>query len=268
MDGNPHLIQPPSPSHHPHALPLVLIHDGGGTTFAYHCLPTLPRAVYGISNPRFNTGGKFEGGVPEMGRLYAAMIRSLVASAEFPRRRSRAALSGGGDGEKGGSGWGGGAGGVEILLGGWSLGGTLSLEVSKHLGPMVKGIIMADTPYPARNPGQVHLSLPPLGPNATKSQRLARECITNAPSLLRGWEVPANEVPMVLIRATENFPVRDGQGSYVDRCRQDEKLGWGEDPRLRRVIDVPGHHFDIFEFHRIDGTAVAIGDACLELERK
>lgn len=266
MDENPHLIQPPSPSHPPHALPLVLIHDGGGTTFAYHCLPTLPRAVYGISNPRFDAGGKFDGGVPEMGRLYAGMIRSLVASSGFPRRRSRSALSGGGDGGKGGSG-GGGAGGVEILLGGWSLGGSLSLEVSKHLGPMVKGIVMVDTPYPSRMPGQVHRSLPPLGPSPTRSQRLARECITNAPSLLRGWEVPVNEVPMVLIRAREKVPVRDGEESYVDRCRRDEKLGWGEDPRLRSVIEVPGHHFDIFEMDKIDGTTVAIGDACLELEK-
>lgn len=262
MDENPHLIQPPSLSHPAPALPLILIHDGGGTTFAYHCLPTLPRAVYGISNPRFTSGGKWEGGVEEMGRLYAGMIRALVSSDTFPRRRSKPGCANGVDG-------GSGAGEVEFLLGGWSLGGSLSLSVSKHLGPMIKGIILVDTPYPSRIPGQVHRSLPPLGPTATRSQRLARECITNAPSLMRGWEVPKNEVPMVLIRAKESVPVRDsGEESYVDRCRRDEKLGWGEDPRLRSVVEVPGHHFDIFEMDKIDGTTRAIADACLELEGK
>lgn len=55
MDTNPETIQPPQPSHA--STPLLLLHDGGGTTFPYHCLPPLPRALYGIHNPRFESGG-------------------------------------------------------------------------------------------------------------------------------------------------------------------------------------------------------------------
>lgn len=36
-----------------YAIPVFLIHDGGGTTFAYHCLDPLDRSVYGIFNPIF-----------------------------------------------------------------------------------------------------------------------------------------------------------------------------------------------------------------------
>jgi hypothetical protein len=50
--------------------PLVLIHDGGGTTFGYFMLGSLYREVWAIHNPHFFDGGAFEGGMDEMARLY------------------------------------------------------------------------------------------------------------------------------------------------------------------------------------------------------
>ncbi|EGS17514.1 uncharacterized protein CTHT_0068440 [Thermochaetoides thermophila DSM 1495] len=50
--------------------PLVLVHDGGGTTFCYHFLGYLGRPVYGIDNPHYDSGKAWEGGIPEMAREY------------------------------------------------------------------------------------------------------------------------------------------------------------------------------------------------------
>lgn len=63
------------------ATPLVLLHDGGGTVLSYQALGPLDRAVYGISDPRFNSGKPWDGGIPEMARAYLQMIK-----AELPQR--------------------------------------------------------------------------------------------------------------------------------------------------------------------------------------
>lgn len=241
MLDNPETVQPPSKSHAPSALPLILIHDGGGTTFAYHCLPPVPRAVYAIHNPRFEAGGRWDGGVREMARVYASMIRELVWSAGFPRR----------------------AGGrVEVLLGGWSLGGYISLELASLLGPMVRGVILADSPFPSPDRKPVHESLPALPPTATRSQRLARECIRHAPAHLRGWEPPETGVPSVLIKARGCVP----GANPVDERRREGDLGWEARGGVGSVLEVDGHHFDIFEFERVGETGGAIERACRELE--
>lgn len=245
MDTNPETIQAPQAKHPPSALPLILLHDGGGTTFAYHCLPPLPRAIYAIHNPRFESGGKWEGGICEMARVYAPMIRALVSSPGFPRRR---------DGR------------VEILLGGWSLGGYLSLELASLLGGMVRGVILVDSPFPSGGRRPVHESLPALPPTATRSQRLARECISHAGGNLTGWEVPETNAPAVLIRATGYVPV-DGPGkSPIDVKREEDDLGWEGRGGVQSVLEVEGHHFDIFDFKRVERTGGVIERACRVLE--
>lgn len=52
--------------------PLVLIHDGGGTTFGYFILGSLYREVWAMHNPRYWDSTAFEGGMDEMARLYIA----------------------------------------------------------------------------------------------------------------------------------------------------------------------------------------------------
>lgn len=54
--------------------PLVLIHDGGGTTFGYFMLGNLYRDVWAIHNPHFFDGGAFEGGLDEMAQLYIGFM--------------------------------------------------------------------------------------------------------------------------------------------------------------------------------------------------
>jgi Thioesterase domain len=79
MQRNLTLVQS-APLHRVNAVPLVLIHDGGGTTFSYQCLGSLQRTVYGIRNPRFYSGRAWAGGIAAMARVYADLIRSVVTS--------------------------------------------------------------------------------------------------------------------------------------------------------------------------------------------
>jgi len=54
--------------------PLILIHDGGGTVFNYFFLGNLGRHVYGIFNPRFETGEQWHNGIPEIAGHYLQTI--------------------------------------------------------------------------------------------------------------------------------------------------------------------------------------------------
>jgi hypothetical protein len=56
--------------------PLVLVHDGGGTTFSYHCLDPTNRPLYGIENPHLHQGGFWDGGVPEMASAYVGLMEA------------------------------------------------------------------------------------------------------------------------------------------------------------------------------------------------
>lgn len=64
----------PAPPGTESAAPLILIHDGGGTAVSYYYLDELDRAVYAIANPKFHSEERWEGGLVEMGRVYARWI--------------------------------------------------------------------------------------------------------------------------------------------------------------------------------------------------
>jgi len=70
---NPFQVQD-APFRRRSAIPLFLIHDGGGTIFNYCMLESLERDVHAISNPRFEQGGRWEGGIGEMAEEYVRLI--------------------------------------------------------------------------------------------------------------------------------------------------------------------------------------------------
>lgn len=59
------------------AVPLFLIHDGGGTIFNYSMLGSLGRIVYGIHDPRFESDNGWAGGIIEMAQEYITYIRTV-----------------------------------------------------------------------------------------------------------------------------------------------------------------------------------------------
>lgn len=71
LDQNPTQIQFATR----HATPLILIHDGGGSTFGYFTLGSLNRDVYGIHNPHFFSGEPWTGGMNEMAETYIQLLK-------------------------------------------------------------------------------------------------------------------------------------------------------------------------------------------------
>lgn len=274
---NPQLIQPIPRSLsavQPPPTPLVLIHDGGGTTYSYHCLGALGRAVYGIYNPHYGTDRVWAGGIREMAAHYAGLVKAAV-----PR-------------------------GGPVILGGWSLGGLLSLQVARLLAEdaslRVVGIVMVDSVYPrapafraaaapARRVAQHVVQWSPT--TRPETREAVQRCFDEAGRMVREWRLPTWEAreeeedgmydpvmpgrdlrppPVWLLRAVEPVPVLDDEGvSRVDTYREERHLGWDDyrEGLIVKVEDVPGHHFNIFSFEHIDAITEKLKQACAEVEQ-
>lgn len=194
-----------------------------------------------------------------------------------------------------------------ILLGGWSLGGLLSLEMARMLAGdpdfTVIGIVMMDSICPAANTtktGAAKAAVVPykqqFGPN-TKQETIegVERCFTEARKSIAAWDMPRWDVPdakgcdddaaagegqarpsssikcppTILLRAREAVPTDPGQVSFVDTTRQSRSLGWDEYQKdfLEEIVDIPGHHFSIFAWEHIDDVSQKLMDACDALEK-
>ena len=68
------------------SVPLVLIHDGGGTVFNYWTLGPLHRQMFAISDPAFDSGAEskgWEGGLKQMAVLYCNQIRREIGKGKI-----------------------------------------------------------------------------------------------------------------------------------------------------------------------------------------
>lgn len=266
---NPNLVQELPRSRapvHPPPTPLVLIHDGGGTVYSYHCLGRLDRPVYGIYNPHYGTDRVWAGGIREMAAHYVGLIKAAI-----PRG--------------------------DVILGGWSLGGLLSLQIARLLADdgklNVLGIVMVDSVYPrAQELGpKVVRHVVEWGPTTKKETREAvQRCFQEAGRMVGEWKLPTweareeeedgvydpvmpgpnvNPPPVWLLRAVEPVPVLEEGVSRVDTYRRDRCLGWDSYRKglIVKVEDVPGHHFNIFSFEHIDAVTEKLKRACAEVEQ-
>ncbi|KAF3771180.1 alpha/beta-hydrolase, partial [Cryphonectria parasitica EP155] len=253
--------------------PLVLIHDGGGTSFAYYCLNPLGRPTYALHNPRFYSRKPWTGGIPEMARHYVELLRRRV-----PRG--------------------------PILLGGWSLGGILAVEMARLLAGdpthQVIGLVMVDSICPSglrMQRRRQHLAgrrvVPFRGAAGVGTKRDTIErvqwCFSEAVKALEAYELPRweqeaeddaeDEVaavaaeedscpPAILLRAEEAVPVELDEVSLVDTARDDLALGWDDYRRdfFTRIIDIPGHHFSVFSWNNVDTVSAKLMEACKRLE--
>lgn len=281
-DENPSLIQDPKGQTARSNLPLLLIHDGGGTCFAYWCLNELDRRLYGIHNPIFHSREPREGGIPEVARQYVQMARKVIPKGRF-------------------------------ILGGWSFGGMVALEMARLLTEdaslQVAGLIMIDTPCPLRCvdanrlPHVLHKFL-----FSDRTKQETREkvmcCFAEAGKMVSAWNLPIWEEtstaegeqgfshtsiamdsfdeksvairqleppPAILMRAEDPVPGEsrpDGAVVFVDRWRQDPLLGWAQyRPDLfKRVIDIPGHHYNVFAEEHIKTITTKLEEACRTIE--
>ncbi|KAF2225407.1 Alpha/Beta hydrolase protein [Elsinoe ampelina] len=237
-------IQPPED---PSRTPLFLIHDGGGTIFSYHLLDDLSRPVYGISNPNFETGEPWSS-MSEVAELYASFIRDVHPSGH-------------------------------ILLGGWSLGGMIAVQIAHLLATTpestlhIKGLLFIDTPCP-RYPspkGKTVASAPPSFASTTSQamrDKIAK-CMGNSRSLVVDWSLPAfrdtKPPPTVLLKSKEwVLPPGTGEVAGVDFVRDEPDLGWGRWDMgfIKETYEVEGDHYGVFKFEHLEDVSEKVKRAC------
>ncbi|KAF2721126.1 alpha/beta-hydrolase, partial [Polychaeton citri CBS 116435] len=238
--------------------PLVLIHDGGGTAFNYHLLGPLERNVFAISNPHFDSGEPWSGGLPEMAVCYAKMIEMEVANGP-------------------------------VIIGGWSLGGMIALELAWQLQKKhsreVLGIIMLDTPYPklydpistVTRTEDLDIFSPTTKPTTRTKVRV---CMSNARDMIVSWDLPkwvasdgirSKRLPAVFLHAKSYVSAHlsiPGVVAEVDQHRKDPKLGWARYRHLNfiQVRSIEGNHFSIFAPDLVGELTTHLEDSCTNIE--
>ncbi|KAI0836019.1 alpha/beta-hydrolase [Hypoxylon sp. FL0890] len=256
--------------------PLILVHDGGGTTFSYHLLDPIDRPLWGIENARLHDGGWWEGGISQMATHYIGLLGKIMPQ--------------GGD----------------ILLGGWSLGGLLSLEMAHQIALAARnrgkggnstdssgtstpaapkfrvvGMIMVDSIFPRRL-GELRGPLPTeprfLTPEESKAMPLKEKVdlnMTHARMMVKSWDVPewkdGLKVPPTILMRAKEFVSNDPSKTFVDYVREFRLLGWDEYNEkhgnfIQDVVEIEGHHFSIFEMKNLDDITAKIRDAADELD--
>uniref|UniRef100_L2FIA7 Thioesterase domain-containing protein n=1 Tax=Colletotrichum fructicola (strain Nara gc5) TaxID=1213859 RepID=L2FIA7_COLFN len=232
------------------AAPLFLIHDASGNILSYLKLGFLgdARKVYGISDPHFGHEGGSWLSLDQLARHYIKLVKKVMLRGD-------------------------------ILLGGWSFGGIVAIQMAHMLaaegrGLVCSGLILIDTIYlsPSRSLGSgANSNLAPSMPiNVTPDTRdEILVSLVRCHMLCSSWLPPSwacCRVPRaVLIKATdpisgqpehlaEHLGDRDPTGDRnLGLCRLDAQrhqfdLGWSEtQPGLvTAVIDTPGHHYALF----------------------
>ena len=240
--------------------PVFLIHDISGTAFAYHCLSQMNRFVYGIPNPEFWSPEKFVGEFPQMCKMYADSIRRMASKKQFP-----ASINDNGT--------------KDVLLGGWSLGGLLSLHVAKELVNdrivRVAGILMIDVPYPGvldnfTTIHSLHASkeIPTINEIALRNYRIETHAINEwAPPKWDG-QLEGKRPRTILLRAKETVPGTNPGLIVLDEHRQDRRLGWDKYcPNMwEDVLDIEGNHFNVFANEHASGISKTIQKALDRLD--
>ncbi|KAI1439581.1 Alpha/Beta hydrolase protein [Annulohypoxylon stygium] len=222
--------------------PLVLIHDGGGTTINYYFLEDLNRHVWGISNERLVEDSAWPGGINQMAEVYADLIQ-----AELPHG--------------------------PLILGGWSIGGIIALEMAKALAGntdfRVLGVVMIDTFHPlARDIGISQDTTAIEWGEATteESKQITLKSIRNCTKFAQKWgrdslngpEKSTDSPPVILLCASEGYCISTSE----------DKLGWEnyQHDFFAHVMKVPGNHHNLFADENVDGLTEQLSEVCELLE--
>ncbi|KAF2676479.1 hypothetical protein K458DRAFT_351727 [Lentithecium fluviatile CBS 122367] len=239
--------------------PLFLLHDAGGTVFSYYKLEAIGRPIYAIHNPWLKHEERWDGGAIKFVHEYIKMIKKIVSTGE-------------------------------ILVGGWSLGGQLGIDIARVLAQdslskiRVVGIVMIDTLYPYWGPPEtVHAEFPvdfvlkncppELKADVLRCMKWSKE--DSDEWVARNWKpdsdklqgIEADKPPhAVLLLATKYVPKDKTGGNarvMVDHMR-DAKVGWDLFPHqfIAAVWEIPAHHFGLFEKDTIQITSNRVRMAC------
>ncbi|KAF9697502.1 hypothetical protein EKO04_003960 [Ascochyta lentis] len=235
--SNPVKIQDALPTH-ARSPPVFLIHDAGGTVFSYFTLGRLGPRVYGIYDPQFEQLGN--GGwqsILEMAEAYIRLMRKVVVRGS-------------------------------IILGGWSFGGMLAVQISHLLslngrGLKVERIILIDSIYSTRARKSANEAHAPslLGVSEDVKDKVLTS-LMRATRLSDEWTPPvwgtngsSSKIkpmppPVILIKAMERIAMENLEDECIlDFTRELPDLGWSDMHQgfVSYVVQTPGNHYSLFD---------------------
>ncbi|KAJ5654815.1 alpha/beta-hydrolase [Penicillium lividum] len=228
------------------ATPLVLFHDASGTIASYYALSPMGRDVYAVPESRMARDGGFT--LQEISRRYYAAIKAIVSEGR-------------------------------VLLGGWSLGGMIALQVawifSRDPKVIVDGIIMVDSPFPDyRHVVDCDLNSPISEDGPTDATSRLENSILRTVNMLHNWRLPVwRRQPQpytVMLCATERLTHATLPAlSFVDQFRDSPSLGWNERAGcavVNKNYFIKGHHFSLFEPRNISSVTKTVATVANEME--
>ncbi|KAH8902232.1 hypothetical protein BR93DRAFT_990845 [Coniochaeta sp. PMI_546] len=196
----------------PSAVPLVLIHDGGGTVSSYRALGPLDCDIYAISDPRFEDGLSWEGGIRwSFGGLISVEIATLIEEED------------------------------DLSIAGLIL---IDAPYATFSDKPLHEVIYGDMPdLPGLSPR--------LRRGIWASIQRARGMILEWQQSADREDRRSQKSlpPAVLLRGAEFVKTADRSVAVVDTCRHDTKLGWNQygSEFIDLVWNVPGSHYSLFE---------------------
>jgi pimeloyl-ACP methyl ester carboxylesterase len=261
MGTNPELIQDK-----PGTLPLMLIHDGGGTALAYRLLGDVGRTVLGVHSPGLREG-KGIVSIRHAADQYAHFARQWLDQ-HTPH-------------------------GSRLLMGGWSLGGTIAIALAAAHPDIVAGVVLLDPPPPG-TAAMKSDEAEQLIPSRTKRTSGGFSALVGTQLKMnsQSFSVDADRVgghrdlvanlraPVYLVSATEPLNRQEAKGTTLPRpgsCSewmlspQRASLGeraWSDllGKLLVRTERIPGDHFTIFTHAHAASTTRVVQQAAGALE--
>ena len=254
---NPEIIQDKPQSE---SLPMVLIHDGGGTALAYRLLGDLGRTLLGIHNPGIKDG-KGVIGIRHAADQYASYIRRWLHHSSSLHSK--------------------------VLVGGWSMGGTIAVTLASAHPDLVAGVVLLDPPPPGISPMtavEAGFLIPTENSRSTMGfNKLVREQVKTNAQALRDLDlhvlIHQLQAPCYLVSATDRFTVlgenvsKIAAGSCADWMTCSDRAAFSEDAwskvlgaRLIGSRRTVGDHFTMFTPAHAGATTSALLHATKALE--
>jgi pimeloyl-ACP methyl ester carboxylesterase len=261
MGTNPELIQDK-----PGTLPLMLIHDGGGTALAYRLLGDIGRTILGIHCPGLREG-KGIVSIRHAADQYAHFARQWLD--QHSPRDSR------------------------LVIGGWSLGGIIAIALAAAHPDVVAGVVLLDPPPPetaamksdeAEQLIHSRIKRPSGGFSAIVGAQLkmnSRSFSVDADRVGGYRDLAANlRAPVYLVSATEPLNHQLAKGTSL--LSPGSPSEWMLSPQRASLTEgawsdllgkllvgterIPGDHFTMFTFAHAESTTRAVQQAADTLE--
>ena len=148
----------------------------------------------------------------------------------------------------------------------------MSLEVARQLADdsslRIIGILMVDSVCPIWPSTPVKIAPPDTSEDGkTKNQILSQRAMAEAGRMIHTWQPPtwdecvsSRRPRTVMVRAKGYTPTEFEGVRTVDVYRRDRNLGWDQhdENMFEEVIDVEGHHYDLFGFKNIENITAAM----------